>query len=171
MIFTGGFSAPLFVIANGIEAMDAPAATLGGADETFTASSAFNGTLDTVRALIDAKCVDPKAQAGLDPWSTALTEFKAGNFAMMPQGCVEHCRFLDGRGVGFCICPDPVGEGQRCCSGPLRNRLVNERTIRKQGCCQRPLSSSSLNRKTCRSCLMQKRPIAPSRAAPAAPLP
>ncbi|MEV8466882.1 extracellular solute-binding protein [Fluviibacterium sp. DFM31] len=107
MIFTGGFSAPLFVIANGIEAMDAPASTLGGEEAGFADSAAFNGVLDTVRELIDAKCVDPKAQAGLDPWSTALTEFKAGNFAMMPQGAWNIVDFSSVDGLDYVFAPVP----------------------------------------------------------------
>ncbi len=109
MIFTGGFSAPLFVIANGLEATDA-AAKLGMAEETFTESEAFNGSIDLVRTLINNKCVDPDAQAGLDPWSTALTEFKAGNYAMMPQGAWNIADFSTVEGLDYVFAPIPSGK-------------------------------------------------------------
>lgn len=110
MIFTGGFQAPLFVVANGLEASDVPASALGSGDETFVDSAAFNGTLDTIRDLIDAKCIDPKAQAGLDPWSTALTEFKSGGFAMMPQGAWNIADFSSVEGLDYVFAPIPSAQ-------------------------------------------------------------
>ncbi|MFY0681206.1 MAG: carbohydrate ABC transporter substrate-binding protein [Thalassovita sp.] len=106
LLFTGGFSAPLFTIANGLEASDG-AAALGNGDQTFVDSAAFNGAIDSIRSLIDNKCVDPDAQAGLDPWSTALTEFKAGNFAMMPQGAWNIGDFSSVEGLDFAFAPIP----------------------------------------------------------------
>lgn len=105
MIFTGGFSAPLFAIANGLEAE--AAAPLGAAEAQFVDSSAFNGAMDQIRGLIDNKCVNPDEQAGLDPWSTALTEFKAGNFAMMPQGAWNIADFASVDGLDFAFGPIP----------------------------------------------------------------
>ncbi len=108
LIFTGGFSAPLFVIANGLEQSNG-AASLGMAEEMFVDSAAFNASIDLVRGLIDNKCVDPQGQAGLDPWSTALTEFKAGNFAMMPQGAWNIGDFSTVEGLNFTFAPIPSG--------------------------------------------------------------
>lgn len=106
MIFTGGFSAPLFVIANGLEQTDS-ARALGLAEKSFTESDGFNASVDLVRGLIDSKCLDPQEQAGLDPWSTALTEFKAGNFAMMPQGAWNIGDFSGVEGLNFAFAPIP----------------------------------------------------------------
>ena len=109
LIFTGGFSAPLFAIANGLEATDS-AAALGANEETFVESAAFNATIDSIRALVDNKCVAPDEQAGLDPWSTALTEFKAGNFAMMPQGAWNIADFSKVDSLNFAFAPIPSGK-------------------------------------------------------------
>lgn len=111
MIFTGSFSAPLFVVANGLENSDAPAMKYGSGDQTFEDSAAFNRSLDLVRRLVDAKCFDPKVQAGLDPWSTALQEFKAGNFAMMPQGAWNIADFSNVDGLDFVFAPIPSEKG------------------------------------------------------------
>ncbi|WP_336058035.1 ABC transporter substrate-binding protein [Nitratireductor sp. CH_MIT9313-5] len=108
MVFTGGFSAPLFVVANGLQRADVAAAEFGSGDVTFEGNEAFSTTLDTVRELVEAKCFDPKAQAGLDPWSTALTEFKAGNFAMMPQGAWNIADFKKVEGLDFVFAPIPA---------------------------------------------------------------
>lgn len=110
MVFTGGFSAPLFTIANGLEASEAAAADLGAGDATFAENAGFGGAIDEIRALIDAKCVDPDAQAGLDPWSSALSEFKAGNFAMMPQGAWNIADFSSVEGLDFAFAPIPSGK-------------------------------------------------------------
>ncbi len=109
LIFTGGFSAPLFVIANGLEQTD-DAAALGLGEASFVESESFNASLDVVRGLIDNKCVDPDGQAGLDPWSTALTEFKAGNFAMMPQGAWNIADFSSVEGLDYSFAPIPSGK-------------------------------------------------------------
>lgn len=107
MVFTGGFSAPLFVIANGLEAGETGAASYGSGEQSFAESAAFGGTLDTIRGLIEADCVDPKAQAGLDPWSTALAAFKGGEFAMMPQGAWNIADFSKVEGLDYVFAPIP----------------------------------------------------------------
>lgn len=106
LIFTGGFSAPLFVIANGLEQAD-NASALGMAEESFVESAAFNASLDLVRGLVENNCVDPDEQAGLDPWSTALSGFKAGNFAMMPQGAWNIADFPSVEGLDFSFASIP----------------------------------------------------------------
>lgn len=107
MIFTGGFSAPLFLIANGLEGSDADPAALGSGDMTFAEDASFNAGVDLIRSLVDARCFDPDAQAGLDPWSTALTEFQGGNFAMMPQGAWNISAFREVEGLDFVFAPIP----------------------------------------------------------------
>nr|WP_017202754.1 extracellular solute-binding protein [Microbacterium barkeri] len=114
LIFTGTYSAPLFVIANGLEALsgsDVSTADLGSGKATFADSDAFNDALDSVRDLIDAKCFDPSAQAGLDPWTTALAEFQGGNFAMMPQGAWNIGAFSDVEGLEYEFGPIPSESG------------------------------------------------------------
>lgn len=107
MIFTGGFSAPLMTIANGLEASPDGAVPLGNGTSSFVEDAAFNGAIGLIRELMDAKCFDPDAQAGLDPWSTALTEFKSGNFAMMPQGAWNISDFEKVDGLDFVFAPIP----------------------------------------------------------------
>lgn len=110
MIFTGGFSAPLFLIANGIEASPVDPADLGSGSATFVEDEGFNAGMDLIRQLMDAQCFDPAAQAGLDPWSTALTEFQGGNFAMMPQGAWNISSFSAVEGLDFIFAPIPSSQ-------------------------------------------------------------
>ncbi len=107
LIFTGGFSAPLFLIANGIEGSDVPASALGSGDSTFVDSASFNSGIDLIRELREARCFDPDQQAGLDPWSTALNEFSGGNFAMMPQGAWNIASFNEVEGLDYVFAPIP----------------------------------------------------------------
>jgi len=107
MIFTGGFSAPLFLIANGIEQSEAAPADLGAGDETFEANASFNAGIDLIRELQEARCFDPDQQAGLDPWSSALNEFTGGNFAMMPQGAWNISAFSQVEGLDYVFAPIP----------------------------------------------------------------
>lgn len=107
LIFTGGFSAPLFLIANGLEGSQVDAASLGAGDETFADNTAFNAGMDLIRDLEEARCFDGQQQAGLDPWSTALSEFTGGNFAMMPQGAWNIAAFRDIEGLDFVFAPIP----------------------------------------------------------------
>ncbi|WP_171208558.1 MULTISPECIES: ABC transporter substrate-binding protein [unclassified Ruegeria] len=110
MIFTGGFQAPLFLIANGLETTTNAAASLGSGDAKFAEDAAFNQGIDLIRDLIDARCFDPSLQAGLDPWSTALTEFQGGNFAMMPQGAWNIAAFKQIDGLNFAFGPIPTSQ-------------------------------------------------------------
>ncbi|GLI26639.1 sugar ABC transporter substrate-binding protein [Agromyces rhizosphaerae] len=107
MIFTGGFSAALTVIANGLESSSDAAGDLGSGAATFVENSSFNDTVDLIGELSDAQCFDASAQAGLDPWSTALTEFQAGNFAMMPQGAWNIAAFDQVDGLNYEFTPIP----------------------------------------------------------------
>ena len=86
MTFAGGFSAPLFVIANGLADSTQPPETFGSGTALFVDDAGFLQAMESVRDLIDARCFDPAEQAGLDPWSVALTTFRSGEVAMMPHG-------------------------------------------------------------------------------------
>ena len=107
LILTGSFAAPLFVVANGLENADGVAKPYGNMERQFAGDEAFGKALDTIRDLIDARCVDPAGQAGLDPWSTALTAFKSGEFAMMPQGAWNISDFSTVEGLEFAFAPIP----------------------------------------------------------------
>lgn len=107
MIFTGGFSAPLLLIANGLEGSDVGAAALGSGDAAFAENAAFDAGVDLIRDLEKARCFDGRQQAGLDPWSTALSEFTGGNFAMMPQGAWNIGAFREIEGLDFVFAPIP----------------------------------------------------------------
>jgi len=111
MIFAGGFSAPLFTIANGLEPDPAAAAELGAEQRTFEDDEAFIAALSLFPELAEAGCFDPEVQAGVDPWSTALAEFKAGNFAMMPQGAWNIRDFSSVDGLDFVFAPIPSANG------------------------------------------------------------
>ena len=111
MIFTGGFSAPLFMVANGLEGSADASAALGSGEAKFAENDSFNAALDEVRALVEARCFDPTLQAGLDSWSTALTEFQGGNFAMMPQGAWNIAAFSGVEGLDYVFAPIPSSEG------------------------------------------------------------
>jgi len=107
MIFAGGFSAPLFAIANGLEHDPAAAPALGTEEVAFEDNQAFIDTLALFPQLVEAGCFDPEVQAGVDPWSTGLAEFKAGNFAMMPQGAWNIRDFSSVDGLDFVFAPIP----------------------------------------------------------------
>jgi len=111
MIFTGGFSAPLFTVANGLEVDPSAAVALGTEDVTFEDNEAFVQTLKLFPELQEAGCFDAEVQAGVDPWSTALAEFKAGNFAMMPQGAWNIRDFLGVDDLDFVFAPIPTSDG------------------------------------------------------------
>jgi len=107
MVFTGGFSAALFMVANGVDRTVSSVADLGSGEASFVDDAAFNTALDTVRHLIDARCFDPTEQAGLDPWSTALTLFEQGKVAMMPQGAWNIGAFSSRDDLDFVFAPIP----------------------------------------------------------------
>ncbi|WP_353827734.1 ABC transporter substrate-binding protein [Agromyces sp. SYSU T0242] len=111
MIFTGGFSAPLTVIANGLESSSEAPSALGSGDASFVDDASFNDSIDLIGELADAQCFDASAQSGLDPWSTALTEFQAGNFAMMPQGAWNIAAFDQVDGLNYVFTPIPGADG------------------------------------------------------------
>lgn len=111
MLMTGGFPTTLFVIANGVEAATTPVEELGNTKASFVNDAGFNATLDTLRELADAKCFDPVVMAGVDPWSTALNEFKAGNFAMLPQGAWNIGNFRESENLEFVFGPIPTRAG------------------------------------------------------------
>lgn len=112
MIFAGTFPAMLWVGANGLDPAGTPPAELGSGDAKFVDNAAFSASLDSVRALVDSKCFDPKLQAGLDPWSTALEEFKAGRVAMMPHGAWNIGSFskIEGLNYQFAAMPSLYSE-------------------------------------------------------------
>lgn len=110
-IMAGGFPITLFTIANGVEAATTPIADLGNGEAMFVDDAGFSGTLDTLRMLAEAECFDPAVQAGVDPWSTALSEFQAGNFAMLPQGAWNIGSFSENDGLDFVFGPIPTASG------------------------------------------------------------
>jgi len=107
LLLAGGFPAPLFAIANGLEADPADAGALGSGATTFEGNDAFMGALNHVKDLQQAGCFDGETIAGVDPWSTALSEFKAGNFAMMPQGAWNIQNFSSAPELDFVFAPLP----------------------------------------------------------------
>lgn len=86
MIFTGAFPATLWVGANAISPKATNTADYGDGKLKFEGDPAFDGALDTVRALVDAGCFDPKLQAGIDPWSTARPHRNASARGLEHQG-------------------------------------------------------------------------------------
>lgn len=105
MIFAGGFPAMLWVGANGIDPHGTTPGAYGAGDVPFDGDPAFDASLNSVRDLVDGGCFDPKLQAGLDPWSTALEEFKAGRVAMMPHGAWNIGNFSKIDGLNFAFAP------------------------------------------------------------------
>lgn len=108
ILMTGGFPSALFVIANGLDAGTTPVADLGNGTARFVDDAGFNAALDTMRLLAEANCFDPAVMAGVDPWSTALSEFKAGNFAMLPQGAWNIGNFSEDPDLDFVFGPIPT---------------------------------------------------------------
>lgn len=86
MTFAGGFSAPLFVIANGLADTTQSPEMFGSGMARFADDAGFLQGIESVRSLINAQCFEPAEQASLDPWSVALTTFRLGEVAMMPHG-------------------------------------------------------------------------------------
>ena len=111
MLMTGGFPSTLFVIANGLEAATTPVGDLGDGTAQFVDDAGFAGALDAFRDLADANCFDPAEMAGVDPWSAALTEFKAGNFAMLPQGAWNINNFSENPDLNYVFGPIPTPSG------------------------------------------------------------
>lgn len=107
MLLGGGFPSALFAIANGLESDPSAAGSLGSGDSTFEDSEAFKASLGQVSGLAEAGCFDAEVVAGVDPWSTALSEFKAGNFAMLPQGAWNIQNFSSAEELDFVFAPIP----------------------------------------------------------------
>ncbi len=107
MLLGGGFPSALFAIANGLEADPAAARALGSGDTSFEDNDAFKSSLGQIAGLAEAGCFDAKVVAGVDPWSTALSEFKAGNFAMLPQGAWNIQNFSGAEDLDFVFAPIP----------------------------------------------------------------
>jgi raffinose/stachyose/melibiose transport system substrate-binding protein len=107
MIMSPGFPASVFVMAQGLAAGEAPAGDYGSGDKQFVESKAFADALDTVKQLEEAGCFKGKEQAGVDAWSTGLQEFKAGHFAMMPQGAWNISAFSKVDGLNYVFTPLP----------------------------------------------------------------
>jgi len=107
LIFTGGFSAALFLVANGLEGAGSSAAALGSGEARFADSASFVAGVDLIRDLIAARCFDPEEQAGLDSWSTALTAFSEGQVAMMPQGAWNIAAFSEVDDLNYVFTPIP----------------------------------------------------------------
>jgi raffinose/stachyose/melibiose transport system substrate-binding protein len=107
MMMGGDFPSTLFVVANGLDAATTPVADLGSGASKFVDDAGFNATLDTFRDLEKSKCFDAKVMAGVDPWSTGLSEFKAGNYAMMAQGAWNIASFSESKDLDFTFGPIP----------------------------------------------------------------
>ena len=107
MIFSGGFSAMLYVGANGINPKGPSPAEFGNGEVKFADDANYNAALDSVRDLVAAKCFDPKLQAALDPWATAPQAFRSGKVAMLPQGAWNISDFAKVDGLNFEFAPMP----------------------------------------------------------------
>lgn len=107
MIFAGSFPAMLFVGANGIDPKGVSPAEYGSGERKFVGDDNFNASLDSVRDLVASKCFDPELQAGLDPWSTAPEEFRAGRVAILPQGAWNIGSFSSIEGLNYQFAPMP----------------------------------------------------------------
>lgn len=107
MIFAGSFPAMLYVGANGIDPAGPSPAEYGSGERSFVDDENFNASLDSVRELVAARCFDPELQAGLDPWSTAPEEFRAGRVAILPQGAWNIGSFSSIDGLNYQFAPMP----------------------------------------------------------------
>ncbi|MEM5503109.1 extracellular solute-binding protein [Ahrensia kielensis] len=107
MIFAGSFPAMLYVGANGIEPNGVSPAEYGKGERKFVDDENFNNSLNSVRDLVGADCFDPELQAGLDPWSTAPEEFRAGRVAILPQGAWNIGSFSSIEGLNYQFVPMP----------------------------------------------------------------
>lgn len=111
MLMTSGFPSVLFTIANGLEADTTPVGALGDGSASFVDDAGFSAALDTFRDLANHGCFNAEEMAGVDPWSTALSEFKAGNFAMLPQGAWNIGNFREDPNLNFTFGPVPTSSG------------------------------------------------------------
>lgn len=111
MLFAPGFTGTLFTVANGLKRSPSKPDELGSGKATFVDDKGFNETFDIVRDMIDANCFDPKIQAGLDTWSTSLTEFRSGRVAMLMQGAWNIKSFSETKGLNYVFAPIPGPDG------------------------------------------------------------
>ncbi|MGR5092449.1 ABC transporter substrate-binding protein [Vibrio maritimus] len=108
MLFAPELSGLMFVVTNGVRNGEVKPWELGDGRASFVDDKGFNKSFDLVRDLIDAKCFEPRLQAGLDPWTTSLTEFRSGNVAMLPQGAWNIVSFKQQEGLNFVFAPMPA---------------------------------------------------------------
>lgn len=52
----------------------------------FAEDAYYIKAVEFMKEMINAKCFDPKLNAGIDPWSVGLATFQSGRAAMLPQG-------------------------------------------------------------------------------------
>lgn len=110
MLMAQGFPAGVFTMAQGLEAKEAPAADYGSGKVSFAKSKAFNDAFAVMHRLETSGCFKGKEQAAVDPWSTGLQEFKAGHFAMMPQGAWNISAFSKVAGLNYVFTPLPAAK-------------------------------------------------------------
>jgi raffinose/stachyose/melibiose transport system substrate-binding protein len=72
-------------------------------------SSDWGPVVDRLRELVGSGAVDGKLMLGLDPWSQALDEFKAGKWAFLVQGAWELADFAKAVKFPFTLEPFPGG--------------------------------------------------------------
>lgn len=108
MVFSGSLSATLFTIANGLDRSDEPASNYGSGKSKFESDPGFNETLNIIRDLVAADCFNPIWQAAFDPWAAALSEFRAGKFAMMIHGAWNIINFQQTKDLDFVLAPIPA---------------------------------------------------------------
>ncbi len=105
------YSATLLALGIALQATTAETTDFVDGTRRFVDDPAFQDALDVLRDMIDNRCFDPEQQAGLDPWSTALTAFSEGQYAMMPQGAWNILSFVDVEGLDFAFAPMPSFAG------------------------------------------------------------
>ncbi|OLP59690.1 hypothetical protein BJF93_07285 [Xaviernesmea oryzae] len=110
MLMAQGFPSAVFAMAQGLQANEAPAADYGSGKVSFAKSKAFNDAFATLHTLETAGCFKGREQAAVDPWSTGLQEFKAGHFAMMPQGAWNISAFSKVKGLNYVFTPLPAAK-------------------------------------------------------------
>ncbi|MFE0018270.1 ABC transporter substrate-binding protein [Mesorhizobium sp. NPDC059054] len=78
----------------------------------FVDDANFNRGFEAIRALVDAGCFNPKINLGVDAWSLALSEFRAGRVAFLVQGGWNIIPFQTGaKKLNFSFGPFPALDG------------------------------------------------------------
>lgn len=85
--------------------------TFNAGDADFTPD--WSPVVDQIRTLITDGHVDPQLMLGIDPWSDALNQFKAGEWAFTLQGAWELTDFKANATFPFEFSPFPGGEDAR----------------------------------------------------------